>query len=235
MRAPSVPGFASIYRPCRCCKHYSLWAFPTSHVSAAEYCNIILPSQAYNSNVYATPTEYVNNSEVMQGIVLAAPVSGREKICARQRRIFNVLILLFTQQYTWHFSIPIPESSLSSVSLPPKHFFSLLGDLKNSYGNRGHCEWISALVGAKPPLGIMLFLSDVRIFLSLSWDFWQSPVAKKDIRNHKNTEHAHTNARLFQLIWIKHRSQRKVTWLWRVGLSLYIVWSRDRFESRDPA
>lgn len=39
------------------------------------------PSQAYKSNVYAHPPEYVNNSEVMQGIVLAAPLSGNEKVC----------------------------------------------------------------------------------------------------------------------------------------------------------
>lgn len=38
-------------------------------------------SQAYNCNVYAPPPEYVNNSEVMQGIVLAAPVSCNEKLC----------------------------------------------------------------------------------------------------------------------------------------------------------
>lgn len=77
--------------------------------SEAEYCNMIAvkeclcpfsPSQAYNSNVYAPPPEYVNNSEVMQGIVLAAPVSGTEKLSARRRRIFNALIPLLTKQYT---------------------------------------------------------------------------------------------------------------------------------------
>lgn len=77
--------------------------------SEAEHCKAIAakeclcpfsPSQASKCNVYAHPPGYVNNSEVMQGIVLAALVSGSEKLSARRRRIFHFLIPVFTKQYT---------------------------------------------------------------------------------------------------------------------------------------
>ena len=81
------------------------------------------PSQALNSNVYAAPEEYVNNSQAVQGIVLAAPVSGSEKLSALQNRILHFLspppFNFLTKQHTWHLIIPNEaEPSLSAANLP---------------------------------------------------------------------------------------------------------------------
>lgn len=98
----------------------------------------------------------------MQGIVLAAPLSGREKLSARGSRIFNELIPSLIKQYTQHVSIPIQESSFSSVSL--KRFISPpLRDLKHSYGNRGYYGVINTLlVDVKPAIRMMFFRTEIR-------------------------------------------------------------------------
>lgn len=97
---------------CGYCPPFSVDS-PTIMWSEAEHHNVIAvkeclcpfsPSLAYNSTVYTPPPEYVNNSEVMQGIVWTVPVSGSEKLSPRRRRIFNFLTpslpTLFTKQYT---------------------------------------------------------------------------------------------------------------------------------------
>lgn len=121
-----------------------LFSMGFSTITEVERCNMIAakeclcpfsPSQAYKNIVCAPPPEYVNNSEVMQEVVLAAPVSGCEKLSSRWRGIFNSLIPIFTRKYTWHFSIPVKES-LKSKSLPKFVLFPLKDGENNSRKQR---------------------------------------------------------------------------------------------------